>query len=164
MQAIEPQAKATLGFAGVLEGKLYFLVAFAVLYGLIFINYIDIASSGLNYGYHLWLVMMYFLPFVGFSMVNLKNWQLTIGLGLVTSLMNDTFYWLAKYAIGIPTDLSHYYQLWLIPSNTNLFNLNLGFTTIAVTSWMMSLSIYLRIAVVAGLLWNWKRYLAQTKN
>jgi hypothetical protein len=155
-QALDAQISGKLGFSGVLEGKLHFLVVFAVLYGLVFINYIDIASSGLNYGYHLWLVLMYFLPFVGFSMLNLKNWQLTIGLGLIASLMNDVFYWLAKYAIGIPTDLSHYYHLWLIPSNTYLFNLNLGFTVITVTSWMMALSIYLRIAVVAGLLWNWK--------
>ena len=156
LQAPKAHTIGQRGFIGVLEGKLHFLVIFAVLYGLVFINYIDIASSGLNYGYHLWLTLMYFLPFVGFSMLNIKNWQLTIGLGLITSLMNDVFYWLAKYAIGIPTDLSHYYQLWLIPSNTYLFNLNLGFAVITVTSWMMALSIYLRIAVVAGLLWNWK--------
>ena len=163
LHAIEASIRGNIGFSGVLEGKLHFLVIFSALYGLIFINYIDIASSGLNYGYHLWLVLMYFLPFVGFSMLNLKNWQLTLGLGLLTSLMNDTFYWLAKYAVGIPTDLGHYYQLWLIPSNAVLFNLNLGFTTVTVTSWMMALSIYLRIAVVVGLLWHWKRYLAQTK-
>lgn len=148
-----------IGLAGV-QGKLHFLIIFSVLYGLVFINYIDIASSGLNYGYHLWLVLMYFLPFVGFSMLNLKNWKLTIGLGLITSLMNDVFYGLAKYTIGVPTDLSRYYHLWLIPSNSFLFNLNLGFTVITVFSWMMALSIYLRIGVVVGLLWNWK--LAQT--
>ena len=154
---------SNVGFSGVLESKLHLLVIFSVLYGLIFINYIDIASSGVTYGYHLWLALMYFLPFIGFSMLNIKNWQLTLGLGLITSLMNDGFYWAAKYIIGIPTDLGHYYQLWLIPSNAVLFNLNLGFTVISVTSWMMALSIYLRIAVVVGLLWNWKRHFAQTK-
>ena len=164
LHAVQAQMQGNIGFTGVLESKLHFLVIFSVLYGLIFINYIDIASSGLTIGYHLWLVLMYFLPFIGFSMLNIKNWQLTLGLGLIASLMNDTFYWLAKYTIGVPTDLGHYYQLWLIPSNAVLFNLNLGFTTIAVTSWMMALSIYLRIAAVAGLLWNWKRILSQTKN
>jgi hypothetical protein len=162
MQAIDTKVKASLGFAGVLEGKLHFLVVFAVLYGLVFINYIDIASSGLSSGYHLWLVLMYFLPFVGFSMLNLKNWKLTLALGFTASLMNDVFYGSIKYLMGTPYDLTRYYNLWLIPQNTPLFNLNLGFTVVPVLSWMMALSIYLRIAVVVGLLWSWK--LAQTKS
>lgn len=144
-----------IGFAGA-EGKLGYLIAFAVLYGLVFINYIDIASSGVNYGYHLWLVLMYFLPFVGFSMLNIKNWQLTLGLGLIASLMNDVFYNLTRYLIGIHINLYNYYSLWLVPQNATLFHLNLGFANISVSSWMMSLSIYLRIAFTAGLLWNWK--------
>lgn len=162
MQSLDTQTISKLGFAGALEGKLHFLIVFAVLYGLVFINYIDIASSGLNYGYHLWLVLMYFLPFVGFSMLNFKNWKLTVGLGLVASLMNDVFYGFMKDLAGMPYDLTRYYNLWLIPQNTLLFNLNLGFTVLPVYSWMMALSIYVRIACVVGLLWNWK--LAQTKS
>ncbi len=156
LQAPKTQTSVKTGFTNVLEGKLNFLVVFAVLYGLVFINYIDIASSGLNYGYHLWLVLMYFLPFVGFSMLNLKNWKLTLGLGLITSLMNDVFYGSMKYIVGMPYDLTRYYNLWLIPQNTLLFKLNLGFTILPVFSWMMALSIYLRSAFVIGLLWSWK--------
>ena len=130
-------------------------MVFAVIYGLVFINYIDLASSGLVYGYHLWLVLMYFLPFVGFSMLSLKNWKLTIGLGLIASLMNDLFYHFMQYLVGLPTNLSRSYNLWLIPQNALLFHMNLGFADISVMSWMMALSIYLRIAVVSGLLWNW---------
>jgi hypothetical protein len=140
-----------------LENKLPFLVAFSVVYGLVFINYIDIASSGLNYGYHMWLVVMYFLPFAGFSMLNMRNWSLTLGLGLVASLMNDVFYGAVKYLAGIPWDLGRYYSLWLIPQGNHLFNLNLGSTIIPVYSWMMATSIYLRIAAVVGLLWVWRR-------
>ena len=151
--AIEHQARR---FAGGFEGKLRLLVAFAVVYGLVFINYIDIASSGANSGYHMWLVFMYFLPFVGFSMLNLKNWNLTLGLGLTASLMNDVFYGGAKFLFGMPLDVNWYYSQWLIPQGTLLFNLNLGFTMVPVYSWMMALSIYLRIAVVAALLWSWK--------
>ena len=162
LQAPKTQTIGQRGFTGVLEGKLHFLVVFAVLYGLVFINYIDIASSGVIYGYHLWLVLMYFLPFVGFSMLSLKNWKLTLGLGLITSLMNDVFYGSMKYIVGMPYDLTHYYNLWLIPQNTLLFKLNLGFTILPVFSWMMALSIYLRIAFVVGLLWNWK--LAEAKS
>jgi hypothetical protein len=80
MQTPKTQTTVKTGFTNVLAGKLSFLVVFAVLYGVVFINYIDIASSGLNYAYHLWLVLMYFLPFVGFSMLNLKNWKLTLSL------------------------------------------------------------------------------------
>jgi hypothetical protein len=159
IQTPKTQTTIKTGFTNVLEGKLSFLVIFAVLYGVVFINYIDIASSGLNYAYHLWLVLMYFLPFVGFSMLNLKNWKLTLALGLITSLMNDLFFGLAKYAIGIPYDLSRYYNLWLIPSNAPLFNVNLGFTVITVFSWMMALSIYARIGVIYVLMRTWKSQL-----
>jgi hypothetical protein len=144
-------------FSGVLEGKLPYLMIFAVIYGLVFINYIDINSIPPANGYHLWLVMMYFLPFVGFSLLNVRNWKLTLGLGLMASLMNDVFYGAIMYLAGLPLDVTWYYNLWLIPQNTLLFNLNLGFTVIPVFSWMMALSIYLRIAASAGLLWHWKR-------
>lgn len=133
------------------------MVAFAAIYGLVFINYIDVVSSGFTYGYHVWLVLMYFLPFVGFSIFNLKNWGLTVGLGLFASLMNDVFYGLTKYIFGVSYDLNRYYSLWLIPQGEKLFTLNLGFTEIPVYSWMMALSIYIRIAAVAALLWYWKR-------
>lgn len=93
-------------------------------------------------------------------MLNLKNWNLTLGLGLTASLMNDVFYGSMKYLVGIPYNLSHYYSLWLIPQNTVLFNLNLGFTTIPVYSWMMALSIYGRIFLIFVLLRGWK---SQTK-
>jgi hypothetical protein len=73
--------------------------------------------------------------------------------------MNDLFFGLAKYAIGIPYDLSRYYNLWLIPSNAPLFNLNLGFTVITVFSWMMALSIYARIGVIYVLMRTWKSQL-----
>jgi hypothetical protein len=149
-----PEAK--LGFAGALTSKLPLLVVFSVVYGLVFINYIDIASSGANSGYHLWLVLMYFLPFVGFSMLNLRNWDLTVGLGLLASLMNDVFYGGVMYISGLPLDVQWYYSQWLIPQGTKLFSLNLGFTLLPVYSWMMALSIYIRIGVVAALLWHWK--------
>jgi hypothetical protein len=97
------------------EKKFKLYIVFSVVYGLVFINWIDIVYSG--YGYHIWLTIMYFVPFAALSIFFPRNWQLTIGLGLIVSLMNDVFYELAKYVIGIPTDLSRYYSLWLIPGN-----------------------------------------------
>ncbi len=107
-------------------------------------------------GYHFWLVLMYFLPFIGFSLISWKNLPLTIGAGLIASLMNDVFYGAMKHLAGIPYDLTKYYSLWLIPQNTPLFNLNLGFTVVPVYSWVMAASIYIRIIAVVVLLWAWK--------
>ncbi len=135
--------------------KLYLF--FSVFYGLVFLNYIDIITPGGVYGgYHLWLSVMYFFPFIALTLSFLRNWQLTVGLGLVASLMNDVFYGLIRNFISGPYDLTRYYTLWLIPSNAPLFHLNLGFAVIDITSWMMALSIYARIIAVYFLLKAWK--------
>ncbi|MCL5949712.1 MAG: hypothetical protein M1490_04465 [Candidatus Bathyarchaeota archaeon] len=156
------QLKSSLFFTGGLENKLTSLIAFSAFYGLFFINYIDIITAGSSQnGYHLWLVLMYFLPFVGFSLQNLTNWRLTLGLGLTASLMNDVFYGGLKFLFGLPLDINWYYSNWLIPQGTQLFSLNLGFAFIPVYSWMMALSIYIRIAIVALLFWTWAK---KTKN
>ena len=97
-------------------------ILFSVFYGLIFLNYIDVMVPGSNdSGYHLWLTIMYFLPFIALTISSPRNWQLTIGLGLVASLMNDVFYGVARNLMGVPLDLTRYYSLWLIPSNATLF-------------------------------------------
>ncbi len=133
--------------------NLYLLVA--VFYGLFFINYIDILTAA-GPDYHLWLAAMYFFPFVLFSLLYPRNWALSVGLGLIASLMNDVFYGSVKYLIGLPIDLSSYYHLWLIPGGTILFNADLGFTQFPIYSWMMALSIYLRVVLVVLLLRGWK--------
>ncbi len=134
----------------------YYLL-FSILYGLIFINYIDIIICGSAYhAYHLWLGIMYFFPFIALSIFFRRNWQLTIGLGIIASLMNDVFYGIASNIMGRPLDLTRYYTLWLIPSNATLFQLNLGFTIIPVFSWMMAISIYARIIAVYFLIRAWK--------
>lgn len=138
------------------ERKLRFLIVFAVIYGLVFINYIDIISpGGSEYGYHLWLTLMYFLPFIGLSISDLENWKLTLALGLIASLMNDVFYLLVMYFMGIHVNLFSKYSLWLVPQNIVLFHLNLGFAVIPVASWMMAFSIYARIAITFVTLKRW---------
>jgi hypothetical protein len=131
-------------------------VVFSVLYGLVFLNYIDIITPGGAFGgYHLWLTIMYFFPFVALTISFPRNWQLAVGLGLVASLMNDVFYGLARNFVG-PFDLATYYNHWLIPGGAALFQLNLGFSVITVFSWMMALSIYARIVIVYFLLKAWR--------
>ena len=137
--------------------KFYFYVIFAFLYGFIFLNYIDlITPGGITGGYHLWLSIMYFFPFAVLVITFPKNWALVVGLGLLSSLMNDVFYGLVGYFMGAQINLGQYYNLWLIPSDAILFQLNLGFATIPVYSWMMALSIYARIVIVIFLLRRWK--------
>jgi hypothetical protein len=143
--------KTLLGF----DKKFKLYVVFSVVYGLVFINYIDVISGGYE-GYHLWLVIMYFFPFATLSMLFPRNLQLTVGLGLVVSLMNDVFYGVVRNVMGFPLDLTWYYNRWLLPGNATLFQLNLGFIVIPVLSWMMALSIYVRIIAVYFLLRIWR--------
>jgi hypothetical protein len=127
------------------------LFVYSILYGLVLINYIDVFSSG-GYAYHLWLVAMCFAPFVIFSLIDSRDWKLTVSLGLVSSLMNDVFYGPALYLAGRSIDLFWYYRLWLIPHSETLFNFNFGVFCMPVFSWMMALSIYSRIILVYILL------------
>ncbi|MCW4030302.1 MAG: response regulator [Candidatus Bathyarchaeota archaeon] len=134
--------------------RFIFYLVFAVVYGLVFINYIDVITGGYE-GYHLWLVIMYFFPFATLTMIFPRNLQLTLGLGLLVSLMNDVFYGVIRSMMGLPLDLGWYYHNWLVPTDTLLFTLNLGFAIIPVYSWMMALTIYLRIILVFILLRMW---------
>ena len=150
-EIIGTRTKSTKDF----DRKFVLYLVFAVVYGFVFINYIDVLSGGYQ-GYHLWLVIMYFFPFATLSMLFPRNLQLTVGLGLLVSLMNDVFYGVVRNLMGFPLDLTWYYNRWLIPSNALLFQLNLGFIVIPVFSWMMALSIYLRIIAVVVLLRIWQ--------
>lgn len=138
------------------ELKIYIL--FSIVYGLVFINYIDISntiSSNPINGYHLWLIFMYFIPFSILAVYKIKkNWSLVIFLGLLTSLMNDVFYGLTMYLFSPISniDLGRYYYLWLIPQSEQLFSLNLGFVIIPIYSWIMAISIYIRIIIIVILL------------
>ena len=149
-EIIGTRTKSTKDF----NKKFILYLVFAVVYGFVFINYIDVLSGGYE-GYHLWLVIMYFFPFATLPMLFPRNLELTIGLGLLVSLMNDVFYGVVKNLMGFPYDLTAYYNHWLIPSGATLFQLNLGFTVFPVFSWMMALSIYIRIIVVIILLRIW---------
>jgi CheY-like chemotaxis protein len=162
-EIIGTRTKSTKDF----DKKFILYLVLAVVYGFVFINYIDVLSGGYE-GYHLWLIIMYFFPFAAQSILFPRNLQLTVGLGLVVSLMNDVFYGLVRNLMGFPLDLTWYYHNWLIPGGTTLFKLNLGFAALPVFSWMMALSIYIRIIAVFILLRIWGvqakiRYLNQTQ-
>ena len=128
----------------------------SAIYGLVFINWIDLYTTGP--AYHLWLILMYFLPFMFIfyskKILSIFDLEIVIALGLHTSLMNDIFWGIPNAFIRYPEDplgyLARYYSLWLIPQPTFLgWYADIGFVKIPVYSWTMALTIYLRIIVVA---------------
>ena len=133
------------------------LTLFSSIYGLVLINYIDVLPRNWAPGYHGWLIAMYFVPFITFSILHPEDWEITISLGLYASLMNDLFYAIWAYFLrGI--DLCRYYYLYLVPQDVFLgWEVDLGFVRIPVYSWLMALSIYARIVVVYLLLLKWWR-------
>ena len=135
------------------------LVVFAIFYGFVNINWIDLYPSQVP-AYHIWLILTYMAPFVVLLVFQgFKDWQLAFSLGLLVSLGNDLGYYFSG-------DLLFGFHVKLIPwlsgqlgfkGNTLLFTFQGGLFTIPVTSYLMGVSIYLRVAVVVAVLYHWWR-------
>jgi hypothetical protein len=137
------------------------LSAYSALYGLLAINYIDLVTPGSSVpGYHLWLAFQYFAPFVPILFVlGLDDWELAAAMGLWGSLYNDLFYApVGRLLFGRAVDLLEWYSFQLgLRGLEARWTFNGGFFTFPVTSLLMGLSIYARIALIAALLWKWWR-------
>lgn len=133
------------------------LVAFAIFYGFLVVNWIDLYGSGAP-GYHIWLILTYLAPFdVLLVFQGLKDWQLALSLGLIVSLVNDLDYYITgNLFFGFHVNLIAWLagQLGLEGSKV-LFNFEGGFFTIPVTSYLMGFTIYARFVVVALILYQW---------
>jgi len=135
------------------------LFGFSLVYGLLSINYIDLIVPGSEVpGYHLWLVVSYFAPFIPLLlMLGLDNWELVGSLGLTTSLMNDLFY----YPVGMlifkrSVNLQEWYSFQLgLRGLAVRWSFNAGLFKIPISSLLMASTIYLRIAVGAVLFYRW---------
>jgi hypothetical protein len=136
------------------------LLLFSVLYGFVNINWIDLFATTAPY-YHIWLILAYFAPF-GVLLVfqGLKDWQLALSLALLVSLINDLGYFFAG-------DLLFGFHVQLIPwlagqlgflGSEVLFSFQGGLLTFPVTSTLMGLSIYGRLALTGGILYHWWRF------
>lgn len=135
------------------------LILYSVIYGLLMINYIDLVTPGSNIpGYHLWLIIQYFAPFIPIlCLFGFENWELVLSLGLLGSLMNDLFY----APIGILCFNKNYnlvdWYLWQL--GFYMFDVkwqaNIGFTLIPVSSLLMGVLIYARIITTAALCYKW---------
>ena len=137
------------------------MILYSALYGLLHINYIDLVVPGSQIpGYHLWLVITYFAPFIPLLFIyGFKDWELVLSLGLIASLMNDLFYYpIAMIMFGRHVDLLEWYSFQLGLQGFKVrWYFNGGFFTFPVTSILMAISIYLRIVLVTLLLWKWWR-------
>ncbi len=135
------------------------LVVFAIFYGFVNVNWIDLYYNRVP-GYHIWLILAYMAPF-GVLLVfqGLKDWQLALSLGLLVSLVNDLGYYFSG-------DLIFGFHVKLVPwlagqlgflGNKVLFTFQGGLFEFPVTSYLMGISIYARVAVVVVVLYQWWR-------
>jgi len=135
------------------------LVCYSALYGLIPINWVDLFPPRMP-AYHLWLITMYFMPFITVMLLlGFDDWELMISLGLLTSLMNDLFYYpIGNLFFNTNVDLLEWYRFQLgLRGFEHRWTFDGGFIRFQVTSILMGSSIYLRIIVIAALLWKWWR-------
>lgn len=135
------------------------LLAYSSLYGLIHVNYIDLVTPGSSIpGYHLWLIALYFAPFVPILLIlGFDDWELLVSMGLTASLMNDLFYYpIGMLLFGRTVDLLDWYMFQLGFKGFEVrWSANLGFTLIPVSSILMASTIYVRIVLITLILRKW---------
>ena len=133
------------------------LILFSAFYGLILINWIDLYGKSVP-AYGVWLILTYMAPFgVLIVFQGWRSWPLAASLGLMVSLMNDVgYYFVGNLIFGFHQDLGPWIagQLGLL-GNQVVTYFEGGSFSIAVTSWMMGLTIYARVAIVAAILIYW---------
>ena len=138
------------------------LIVFAAVYGIVFVNWIDLFNGGAYIyvvpAYHIWVIIAYLIPF-GILLViqGRKDWELALSLGLIASLGNDLGYFVVGDAyFGFRVNLLDWYahQFGLYGS-TILFTFNGGVFSFGVPSWLMGASIFGRLAAVLLSLRRW---------
>jgi len=138
------------------------LIVFAAVYGIVFVNWIDLFNGGAYIyvvpAYHIWVVIAYLIPFgVLLVIQGRKDWELALSLGLIASLGNDLGYFVVGdtyfgFQVNLPDWYAHQLGFY---GNTILFTFNGGAFSFGVPSWLMGASIYGRIAVVLLSLRRW---------
>ena len=140
------------------------LIVFAAVYGIVFVNWIDLFNGGAYIyivpAYHIWVIIAYLIPFGVLLVVQgRKDWELALSLGLIASLGNDLGYFVAGDAFfGFRVNLLDWYaHQFGLYGNTILFIFNGGAFSFGVPSWLMGAAIYGRLAAVLLSLRHWWR-------
>lgn len=135
------------------------LILFAAFYGLVLVNWIDLFATSAP-AYHVWLILTYMAPFgVLIVFQGFRDWQLALSLGLLVSLMNDVgYFFVGDLLFGFKTSLLPWLagQLGLL-GNQTIFYFQGGTFSFPVSSALMGVSVYARIAVVSVVLYQWWR-------
>jgi hypothetical protein len=143
------------------KSKLVFLLKlliYSFIYGTIFVNWIDLfVGPNRVPGYHLWLTFIYFAPFIIVIIIyGVRDWELTIGFGLFTSLMNDLLYYvIGMYVFHIPVNLYEWCKCQLLPVCDKRVVFDFLFFRLEPYPYLMPLSIYARVVIVYLLLYKW---------
>ncbi|MCI4323941.1 MAG: hypothetical protein L3K03_08015 [Thermoplasmata archaeon] len=134
------------------------LILFSSFYGLILINWIDLPGKTVVPGYGIWLLLTYMAPF-GVLLVfqGWDAWPLAASLGLLVSLNNDLgYFFVGNLIFGYHVALGPWIAGQLgFQGSAIVTTFQGGSFSLPVASWMMGASIYLRIAVVGGILYYW---------
>jgi hypothetical protein len=135
------------------------LFAFSSFYGGILINWVDLVFGPPRYGYHLWLTIMYFAPFITVLMLRgLEDWELTISYGLTSSLLNDCLYHaVGRWLFGFDFNLIEWYKCQLLPVCSIDGYFDFLFFKVKPYPYLMPLSIYARVIITYLLLYKWWR-------
>jgi hypothetical protein len=132
---------------------------FALVYGVVVINYVDLTSTGGPF-YHLWLLCAAFAPFLPLLFViGLRSWKLVLAMGLLVTLLNDlTYAPMGNFLFNQGRDLLSWYSNQLgLAGWAYRFYADFGFFRVPAWSWLMGLTVYLRAAAIGVLLWSWRR-------
>ena len=133
------------------------LILFSSFYGLILINWIDLFGKTVP-SYGIWLILTYMAPFgVLIVFEGLEAWPLAVSLGLLVSLNNDVgYFFVGNLLFGFHVALGPWIAGQLGFHGSQIVTVfYAGRYALNVTSWMMGLSIYVRAAIVAAILYYW---------
>jgi hypothetical protein len=134
------------------------LLLYSFIYGFFVINIIDVTTRSF-WGYHLFLVTLYFFPFIIVVLIlGFNDWELLFGLGIISSLMNDLFYAvISNVLFHANYDLVSWFlqQLGFYGNRDLGWSFNGGFFRVEVTSLLMGASIYARVLFAYLVILKW---------
>jgi len=151
-------------FAPVSNREFAVLLVFSIVYGAVFVNYIEyyvfstaLINASVPPAYHIWLEIFYMVPFLTLVLFRKPlSIVLVYVLGRIASLANDFAYPIyAKYVF-------HDYDGWLIewwawlfgfgPEEKFSWIVKMGFVEYQMTSTIMAINLVIRLIIIAGFL------------
>jgi hypothetical protein len=149
-------------FAPVSNKELAVLLVFSVVYGAIFVNYIEyyifstaLINASVPPAYHIWLEIFYTVPFLTLLLFRKPlSIVLVYVLGRIASLANDFAYPIyAKYVFHDYDGGLVEWWAWLFgfgPEEKFSWIVKMGFVEYQMTSTIMAINLVVRLVIIAG--------------